>query len=111
MKTASVAVNSRISWSGFPIKLLNYMAAGLPVVATRVGGVPELVDPGQTGWLVNPQDAPALAAALAQALANPEASQQMGRAGRQRAIQDFSFKTMVQRYETLLDRLLRQARR
>ena len=86
--------------------VLEAMAAGLPVVATRVGGVPELVDPGRTGWLVEPEDAPGLAAALNQALADPEAAQTLGRAGRARALQDFSLETMAQRYEAVLDRLL-----
>ena len=89
-----------------PNVVLEAMAAGLPVVATRVGGVPELVDPGRTGWLVDPEDAPGLAAALNQALADPEAAQTLGRAGRARALQDFSLETMAQRYEAVLDRLL-----
>jgi len=94
-----------------PNVILEAMAAGLPVVATRVGGVPELVEPGVTGWLVPPGDAPALGAALGQVLSDPEARQAMGRNARQRAVGDFSLEAMVRRYEAVLDRLLRQARR
>jgi glycosyltransferase involved in cell wall biosynthesis len=93
-----------------PNVVLEAMAAGLPVVATRVGGVPELVELNRTGWLVNPGDAPALAAALSQALADPDARQAMGRAGRERAVKHFSLETMARKYESLLDRLLHETR-
>jgi glycosyltransferase involved in cell wall biosynthesis len=91
-----------------PNVVLEAMAAGLPVVATRVGGVPELVDQGCTGWLVDSGDVSGLAAALSRVLADPEASQTLGRAGRERALVDFSLDTMARRYETLLDRLLNE---
>jgi len=94
-----------------PNVVLEAMAAGLPVVATRVGGVPELVESGRTGWLVNPGDAPGLAAALSQALADSEARQAMGRAGRERAVEHFSLETMARQYEALLDRLLHETGR
>jgi glycosyltransferase involved in cell wall biosynthesis len=94
-----------------PNVILEAMASGLPVVATRVGGVPELVDPDRNGWLVDPGDAPELAAALSRVLADAEARQVLGRGGRARALKDFSLETMVTRYETVLDRLLGQARR
>ena len=94
-----------------PNVVLEAMAAGLPVVATRVGGVPELVVPGLTGWLVDSGDAPALAAALGRLLGNPEMCRAFGRAGRDRALKDFSLETMTRRYEDLWDRLLAQAGR
>ena len=93
-----------------PNVVLEAMAAGLPVVATRVGGVPEMVVPGLTGWLVPPGDAPALAAALSQVLGDRDTRRAMGRAGRERALQDFSLEVMTRRYEDLLDRLLAAAR-
>jgi len=93
-----------------PNVVLEAMAAGLPVVATRVGGMPELVEPGRTGWLVNPGDAPGLAAALNQALADPGARQVMGRTGRERAVKEFSLETMARRYEEVLDSLLKESR-
>lgn len=61
----------------FPTVLLEAMAAGLPVVATRVGGIPEIVTAGVTGELVPPSDAPRLGAAIASLLSDREALQQM----------------------------------
>ena len=91
---------------GLPNVLLEAMAAGLPVVATQVEGVPEVVVPGQTGWLVPPRDVPALAAAISQALADPEMRRAFGRAGRERVKRDFSFAAMVSRFEEVLHHLL-----
>jgi glycosyltransferase involved in cell wall biosynthesis len=93
-----------------PNVVLEAMAAGLPVVATRVGGVPELVVPGRTGWLVDPGDPPGLAAALSQVLGDPDRRRALGREGRERACREFSLETMTQRYESVLQRLLAQAR-
>jgi glycosyltransferase involved in cell wall biosynthesis len=107
-QAALLVLSSRTE--ALPNVILEAMAAGLAVVATRVGGVPELVDPGRTGWLVPSGDAPGLAAALGQALADPKARQIRGRAGRQRAVQDFSLETMTKRFEAVLGQLLRSER-
>jgi glycosyltransferase involved in cell wall biosynthesis len=93
-----------------PNVILEAMAAGLPVAATRVGGVPELVVPGVTGWLVEPGDAPGLAAAMKHLMENPGVRQAMGRAARKRAVQEFSMETMTRRHEALWERLLEQRR-
>jgi glycosyltransferase involved in cell wall biosynthesis len=99
-----LALSSRTE--AMPNVVLEAMAAGLPVAATAVGGLPEMVTPGRTGWLAPPGDAPALAAAVSRLLANPEEARALGRAGRQRVLQDFSLKTMAHRYETVLAGLL-----
>jgi len=70
---------------GLPVSVLEAMAAGLPVVATAVGGVGEAVVDGETGLLVRPADPEALAAALATIVADPALRRRLGAAGRARA--------------------------
>jgi glycosyltransferase involved in cell wall biosynthesis len=75
---------------GLPMSVLEAMAAGLPVVASAVGGVPELVVDGETGVLVPPGDSAALARALETVVADPGLRDRLGDAGRQRAEHEFS---------------------
>ncbi|MFQ5790435.1 MAG: glycosyltransferase family 4 protein [Acidobacteriota bacterium] len=76
--------------------LVEAMALGLPVVATRVGGIPCVVEDGSTGKLVPPEDAPALAAALVSLLRNATERLELGRRGQERA-ESFSLATMESR--------------
>lgn len=80
---------------GFGIAALEAMAAGLPVVASRVGGLCELVDDGRTGLLVPPGDPAVLAQCLAGLARDPERRRALGAAGRQRARERFSVDQMV----------------
>jgi glycosyltransferase involved in cell wall biosynthesis len=82
---------------GLPLVVLEAMAQGKPVVATPVGGTAELVVHGETGLLVPPGDADALAAALAELLDDPSAAARMGAAGRARVLAEFSAAAMVER--------------
>jgi glycosyltransferase involved in cell wall biosynthesis len=75
---------------GMPMSVLEAMAAGLPVVATAVGGVPELVREAETGVLVPPRDTEALAAALGALVADGELRERLGEAARRRAEREFS---------------------
>lgn len=72
-----------------PVVIAEAMAAGRPVVATAVGGVPYMLRPRETGWLVPPGDERALADALAEALQSPETCAHMGRAARAEARKRF----------------------
>lgn len=87
---------------GFPNTLLEGMALGLPVVSTPVDGIPELVVHGETGLLVPPQDAPALAAALAALLDDPARRRALGEAGRRRAETEFDQERIMDRVEALV---------
>jgi glycosyltransferase involved in cell wall biosynthesis len=86
---------------GIPLALLEAMAAGLPVVAARVGGVPEVVADGETGVLVPPGDPPALAAAMADLLSDPLRRREAGERGRARVRRHFSHTRMAQSYRSL----------
>lgn len=94
------------STEGLAVTLLEAMAAGLPVVATRVGGNPEVVDDARTGLLVPPRNAAALSAALARLFDDPAARRRMGDRGRERCRAQFGVATMVARYEGIYDQLL-----
>jgi glycosyltransferase involved in cell wall biosynthesis len=72
------------TYEGMPLVVLEAMEAGLPVVASAVSGIPEVVVDGETGWLVPPEDPERLAAALAEALDRPEEARRRGEAGRRR---------------------------
>jgi glycosyltransferase involved in cell wall biosynthesis len=93
-------------WEGLPNVVLEAMAAGLPVVGTRVGGVPEVVVDGVTGILVPPRDPEALASGIAQLLSDSELSQRMGDAGRARVVEQYSVERMVRETEVLYEGLL-----
>jgi glycosyltransferase involved in cell wall biosynthesis len=93
-------------WEGVPIALLEAMAAGLPVIATKVGGVPEVVVDGVTGILVPPADPDALAQAIIRVSSDAELRTRMGRAGQDRATISFDVSRMVGQTEALYEALL-----
>ena len=90
----------------FGIPVIEAMAAGLPVVATRGGAFPEVVVDGETGILVERGDSEGLAAAIAKLLADPHLRQRMGAAGRKRVRQLFTWDRSVARLEELYDGVL-----
>lgn len=97
-------------YEGSSLVTLEAMAHGLPVVATRAGGIPDKVVPGETGFLAEPRDPDSLALALAQALALPDARERLGRRGRERAERLFSWQRIARQTIELFEELLRGAR-
>mgnify|MGYP001040938267 CR=1 FL=1 len=95
-------------WEGMPNVVLEAMAAGLSVVATAVGGTPEVVVDGITGLLVPPYDSDALAEAINRLLCDPDLRHRMGQAGRTRIEHHFSIEETVQRTEELYMKLLKK---
>jgi glycosyltransferase involved in cell wall biosynthesis len=93
-------------WEGSPLSVMEYMASGLPIVATAVGGVPDLIEPGVHGLLVAPGDPVALAGAVARLLRDPAAARAMGRRARERQRREFDLGVMVRRLERLYVDLL-----
>jgi glycosyltransferase involved in cell wall biosynthesis len=91
-------------WEGFGLALLEAMLASLPVVATNVSSIPEIVADGETGLLVPPEDAPALAAAVSRVLDDPR---DYGKRGRSRALAEFSVERMVDRTLAVYEAALR----
>jgi glycosyltransferase involved in cell wall biosynthesis len=90
----------------FGFAALEGMALGRPVVASRAGGLPEVVADGETGLLVDVGDAPGLARALTALLRDPERAAQMGGRGRERA-RAFSCERMMRGYEAVYARIAR----
>jgi glycosyltransferase involved in cell wall biosynthesis len=91
---------------GSPVSLIEAMAAGRPVVSTRVGGVPDLVENGVAGLLVPPGDPAALAEAMTTLLADPQRRRLMGQAGRERVYPALSAQRLVRDIDQLYTNLL-----
>lgn len=96
---------------GLPLSLLEALAAGVPVVATDVGGNREIVRDGVTGILVPPDDAPALAAGICAVLADPARARRLAAAGRSLVRERYSQEAATRRYELLYEELATRRRR
>jgi len=107
---ASLVVLSSIR-EALPNVILEAMAMGLPVVATAVGGIPEVVEQDRTGLLSAPGDVPALGENLAALLADEAKRIRFGRTARERAVERFSMETMVRRHETVFGQVLMETER
>jgi glycosyltransferase involved in cell wall biosynthesis len=91
---------------GLPNAVLEYMAAGLPTIASRVGGNAELVEDGVTGLLVPPEDSKALSDALLRLLRDPALSRRIAANGYRRAVDHFSFERLIREVDGLYTELL-----
>jgi len=92
-------------YEGFPLAILEAMAAGLPVVSTAVAGIPEAVDDGETGLLVPPENAEALAEALRSLVVDPDKRLAMGDAGRLKVESEFSIELVAASHWRLFEGL------
>jgi len=93
-------------WEGLPYTIIEAMMSGLPVVATRVGGVPELVENGVTGFIVPPKNPQALAKGLQRLLDDPELRHRMGQLGREKALREFTLDRMLRETERVYEEVL-----
>jgi glycosyltransferase involved in cell wall biosynthesis len=105
-----VAVSAS-NYEGSPLAVMEYMEAGLPIVATRVGGVPDLIDDGVHGLLVEPGDPAALARAVEELLADPARGAALGERARERRRREFDLDVMVASVEALYEELLAKKER
>jgi glycosyltransferase involved in cell wall biosynthesis len=88
-----------------PVSILEALACGKPVVATRVGSIAESVEHGICGYLVTPGDEAELAARVDELLGQPELACRMGQVGRERVVRDWSLERMVEGYQELIERV------
>lgn len=95
---------------GLSNSLLEGMAAGLPAIATAVGGAPDVIQHGKSGWLIDPQDPHDLKAALLALLSKPALRAALGRKGRERVEAQYSLETVAARHVALYQSLADQAK-
>ena len=91
---------------GLPMSILEAASYGLPIVATRVGGIPEIIDDGVNGFLIDPGDKGALTDRLLRLIENPELRSQMGRAAYQKVKEKFDVDTVVKQLDSLYQEFL-----
>ncbi len=95
-------------WEGLPLALLEALAAGRPIVATAVGGSPEVVDHGINGFVIPPRDSTAMAERLLTLISDPDLRRQMAQVNRARFAEQFSLAAMVERHQELYAEVCRQ---
>ena len=103
-RAAAVSVIPSLE-EGFGIPAAEAMGCEIPVIATDAGGLPEVVEDGVTGRIVPKGNVDALTEALDQLLADPALRRQMGRAGRQRALDRFDWDGTAQQFESLYEEI------
>ena len=107
LEQAQIGFISSVTTETLSIAVLEYMRAGLPVIATRVGSLSDQVLDGRTGFLVAPNDPNAMASAISTLLESPVLRSQFGRAGRELQAQKFTAANMAEGYLGLFERVLR----
>jgi len=104
-RAAALVVPS--TYEGMPLVVLEAMEAARPVIASRVSGIPEVVVDGETGWLVPPEDPPALERALVEALADADERDRRGRAGRDRVRDRYRPERAAEQWEAAVEKVRR----
>jgi glycosyltransferase involved in cell wall biosynthesis len=94
-------LDARGDTEGLGVVLLEAMQYGVPVIASNIGGIVDIIVPEETGVLVPPGDAAALAGALERVLGDAGWARQLGEAGRRRLAEQFSWKTILERLEAV----------
>jgi len=107
LRTLDLLVVPSSEFDPFPTVLLEAAQSGVPVLASRVGGVPEIVADGQTGWLFEANKVQAAAQILSRLMAAPKILQTAGRAARERVLGEFSASKMVAEHRLLYSNLLK----
>ena len=91
---------------GIPQALLQAMACGLPVIGSRVGGIPEIIVENETGLIIPPKDITALASAIERLLDNPSIGGRIGIAANHAAQELFSMEIMLDKMDVIINRVL-----
>jgi glycosyltransferase involved in cell wall biosynthesis len=105
-KSCRVFVMPSIWYEGFPGVIIEAMLYGKPVICSRIGGLPEIVEDGQTGFLFNPGDAADLADKINYLYSRPELCRTMGAAGRKKVLEEYSSVKYYARLMAVYDRAL-----
>lgn len=108
LSTMDIFVLPSCSREGLGISIIEAMASGKPVVGTKIGGIAEVVDHEQTGYLVPPQNPDALAKAIVNLLQSPQRAKEMGRRGRRKFEERFTRRKMLAEVEDLYLSLMKQ---
>jgi glycosyltransferase involved in cell wall biosynthesis len=106
LKSCDIGVLFSTNAEGLSNSIMEYMASGLPVVATRTGGNPELISDGETGYLVDNSDLDLVAGRLRTLVDNPALRLKMGEAGRKRIQSEFSIDKMIEKHLKLYQELV-----
>jgi glycosyltransferase involved in cell wall biosynthesis len=106
MKSMDIVVHSSVSAEPFGLVIVEGMLARRPVIATRAGGVEEIIRHGESGILVTPGSVSELRAAMEALLADPEAAKRIAQAGRQRAEDVFSLESLFRGISAVINELM-----
>ncbi|GAB4258710.1 MAG: glycosyltransferase family 4 protein [Deferrisoma sp.] len=111
MRLFDVFVIPSVDMESAPNTLLEAMSVGVPAVGTNIGGIPEIIEEGRTGYVVTPGDPEALARAVVRLLQDPERAREMGEAGRRKIEEEFSVEAKVRATFEVYEKVLRQCGR